>query len=77
MDFSKQKNDARHEKDKLRNYDLTVDEIRLIKSIEDMTRSVDRLEQMDPQSSRAKIIRLEIEKLEDKLEELRDNTLIR
>ena len=42
-----------------------------------MTRSVEKIKQLDPQSSRVKIIFLEISKLEDKLEELRENTLIR
>jgi uncharacterized protein Yka (UPF0111/DUF47 family) len=63
--------------ERLRNFDLSVDEIRLVKTINEMTSSVKKIEQMDPNSPRAKFIRLEIQKLEDQLDDLRDNTLIR
>ncbi len=63
-------------KDNLRNFDLSVDEIRLIKSIDEMTNTVSRIEQLDPNSTRIKYIRLEIKNLNDQLDELRDNTLI-
>jgi uncharacterized protein Yka (UPF0111/DUF47 family) len=63
--------------ERLRNFDLSVDEIRLVKTINEMTSSVKKIEQMDPGSSRAKFIRQEIKKLEDQLDDLRDNTLIR
>ena len=68
---------AAKEADKLRNFDLTVDEIRLMKSIDEMTESVKKIERLDPNSPRAQIIRKEIQKLEEQLEDLRDNTLIR
>ena len=64
------------EKNNLRNFDLTVDEIRLMKSIDEMTNTVSKIEKLDPNSTRIKYIRLEIKNLSDQLEELRDNTLI-
>lgn len=77
MNMSKTDKDAPSAASRLRNFDLSVDEIRLVKTINEMTNSVKKIEQMDPNSSRAKFIRLEIKKLEDQLEDLRDNTLIR
>ncbi|MBT3203200.1 MAG: hypothetical protein HOM14_02395 [Gammaproteobacteria bacterium] len=63
-------------KGNLRNFDLSVDEIRLIKSIDEMNVTVNRIQQLDPQSPRIKYIRLEIKNLEGRLDDLRDNTLI-
>jgi len=77
MNLSKHSNNTQNGREKLKNFDLTVDEIRLMKSIEEKNKSVNNLLHMDPQSTRAKVIRMEIAKLEDKLEDLRDNTLIR
>jgi uncharacterized protein Yka (UPF0111/DUF47 family) len=70
-------NDSTKENGKLRNFDLTIDEIKLVKAIDLMTKTVEKLEKLDPRSQRAKSIRLEIKKLEDQLDELRENTLIR
>jgi len=70
-------NGAPKGKDNLRNFDLSVDEIRLMKSIDEMSNTASRIEQLDPNSTRIKYIRLEIQKLNDQLDELRDNTLIR
>ena len=77
MDSTKQNNDSDKQNGNLRNFDLTVDEIRLIKSIDEMSKSVENLERLEPQSSRAKIIRSEISKLQAQLEKLRENTLIK
>lgn len=77
MNMSKSDKEAQAASNKLRNFDLSVDEIRLVKTINEMTSSVKKIEQMDPNSSRAKFIRQEIKKLEDQLDDLRDNTLIR
>ena len=63
-------------KGNLRNFDLSVDEIRLIKAIDEMNVTVNRIQQLDPQSPRIKYIRLEIKNLEGRLDDLRDNTLI-
>lgn len=63
--------------DPLRNFDLTVDEIRLVKSIDQLKEALDKIQRTEPLSSRANHIRREIQLLEERLEELRDNTLIR
>jgi uncharacterized coiled-coil DUF342 family protein len=61
----------------LRNFDLSVDEIKLEKSIEQLVTSLSNIEHADPHSTRARYIRSEINKLKEKLEEIRENTLIR
>ncbi len=61
----------------LRNFDLTVDEIRVMKAIKELTNALANIEFTDLQSPRAEFFRAEIEKLEDKLEEIRENTLIK
>ncbi len=62
---------------KLRNFDLTVDEIKLVKMMDELVDGLERLQFTDPLSPRAEFFRTEIDKLEEKLEEIRDNTLIR
>lgn len=61
----------------LRNFDLTVDEIRLMKTIDSMTKMVKKIEQLEPQSPRVKNIHSSIRKLQEQLDDIRDNTLIR
>jgi hypothetical protein len=61
----------------LRNFDLTVDEIRVMKAIKELTNALANIQFTDPQSPRAEFFRAEIEKLEDTLEEIRENTLIK
>jgi len=61
----------------LKNFDLTVDEIKLVRTIEELVNGLERLTFDDPLSPRAEFFRNEIDKLEEKLEEIRDNTLIR
>lgn len=61
----------------LRNFDLTVDEIRVMKEIKELTNALANIQFADPQSTRAVFIRAQIEKLEDTLEEIRENTLIK
>lgn len=63
--------------DKLRNFDLTVEEIKIVRMIDDLIAGLQKLEFNDPLSPRAEFFRREIDKLEEKLEEMRDNTLIR
>jgi uncharacterized membrane protein YjjP (DUF1212 family) len=63
--------------DKLRNFDLTVEEIKIVRMIDDLIAGLQKLEFNDPLSPRAEFFRREIDKLEEKLEEIRDNTLIR
>ena len=63
--------------DKFRNYSLTVDEIKIVKMINNLVEGLDNLEFKDPLSPRAEFFRKEIETLEEKLEEVRSNTLIK
>jgi len=62
---------------KLRNFDLTVEEIKIVRMIDDLITGLEKLEFNDPLSPRAEFFRKEIDKLEEKLEAIRDNTLIR
>ena len=61
----------------LRNFDLTVEEIKVVKMMEELIDGLEKLQFKDPLSPRAEFFRSEIDKLEEKLEEIRDNTLIR
>ncbi len=62
---------------KLRNFDLTVEEIKIVKMIKELIENLEKLSFDDPRSPRAKFFRKEIDTLEEKLEEIRENTLIR
>jgi hypothetical protein len=62
---------------KLRNFDLTVEEIKIVKMIEQLIEGFEKLNFDDPLSPRAEFFRSEIDKLEEKLEQIRENTLIR
>jgi hypothetical protein len=61
----------------LRNFDLTVEEIRLVRNIQELVEGLEKLKFNDPLSPRADFFRIEIDKLGEKLDEIRDNTLIR
>ena len=61
----------------MRNFDLTVEEIKLIKAIKEMSQSLEYIEQKNIQPERQEFFRNEIKKLEEELEDVRDNTLIR
>ena len=63
--------------DNLRNFELTVDEIKIVRMINELIEGFEKLEFNNPLSPRAEFFRREIDKLEEKLEEVRDNTLIR
>ena len=60
-----------------RNFDLTVDEIKIVKLMEELIKGLESLEFDDPLSPRAEFFRGEIDKLDEKLEQIRDNTLIK
>lgn len=62
---------------KLRNFDLSVEEIRILKAIEDMTQAFERISENNPDPSRLDFYGYEIKKLEEKLDDIRENTLIR
>ena len=62
---------------KLRNFDLTVEEIKIVRMIKELIKNLEKLSFDDPHSSRAEFFRKEIDTLGEKLEEIRENTLIR
>lgn len=63
--------------DNLRNFNLTVEEIKIVRMIKELIEGLEKLNFDDPLSPRAEFFRSEIDKLEEKLEEIRENTLIR
>jgi len=63
--------------DNLRNFNLTVEEIKIVKMMKELAKGLEKLTFDDPLSLRAEFFRKEIDALEDKLEEIRDHTLIR
>ena len=63
--------------DKLRNFDLSVEEIKMVRMMKELIEGLEKLTFDDPLSPRAEFFRKEIDKLEEKLEEIRDHTLIR
>lgn len=75
--FSWQKNDLAVMSDNLRNFNLTVEEIKIVRMIKELIEGLEKLNFDDPLSPRAEFFRSEIDKLEEKLEEIRENTLIR
>ncbi len=77
MKISKSDKDSSARTGKLRNFDLTVEEIRILKTIKDMTQSLEDNERNNDQPVRLEYFRSEIKRLEDQLEEIRENTLIR
>jgi hypothetical protein len=77
MKLSKSEDDSQKVRNKLRNFDLTVEEIRILKAIKDLTRSLENIERKDNRPERLEYFRCAIRQLEDKLEEVRENTLIR
>ena len=62
---------------KLRNFNLTVEEIKIVKMMKELIENLEKLNFDDPLSPRADFFRDEIDKLENKLDEIRDNTLIK
>ena len=62
---------------KLRNFDLSVEEIRIVRAIKEMTDAFERISENNPDPARLDFYGHEIKKLEEQLDEIRDNTLIR
>jgi uncharacterized protein Yka (UPF0111/DUF47 family) len=62
---------------KLRNFDLSVEEIRIVKAIKEMTEAFQRIAESNPDPSRLDFYGYEIKKLEEQLDDIRENTLIR
>ena len=63
--------------DNLKNFDLSVDEIKIVRMMNELSEGLAKLVFKDPLSPRADFFRKEIEKLEEKLDDIRDQTLIR
>ena len=61
----------------LRNFGLSVEEIKLMKAIKDMTQSLENIESRNSENLRLNFFRTEIRRLENQLEDIRENTLIR
>ncbi len=77
MKVAKSTDDAPKGKTKLRNFDLSVEEIRVLKAIRDMTRALEDVASKNIYPERLDFFRSEIRQLEDQLEEIRENTLLR
>ncbi len=76
MKISKSNYNSPNGNRKLRNFDLTVEEIRTIKAIKEINQSLDDIKDKNSESERVNFFRNEINKLEIELEDIRDNTLI-
>ena len=61
----------------LRNFDLSVEEIKIMRAIEDLSRALNDLEASNSPIERLDYFRDQILLLEEKLDEIRDHTLIR
>ncbi len=61
----------------LRNFDLSVEEIKILRAIEDLNRALSDLENSNSPIERLDYFRDQIVLLEEKLDEIRDHTLIR
>ena len=77
MNESKSDSNSAKKSGNLRNFDLSVEEIMIIKAIKKMTQLLEDIELTDTQPERLNFFRNEIKKLEYELEEVRENTLIR
>ena len=62
---------------KLRNFDLSVEEIRIERAIREMTNAFERISANNPDPARLDFYGYEIKKLEEQLDDIRENTLIR
>ena len=61
----------------LRNFDLTVEEIRITRAIQEMTEAFERISQNNPDPARLDFYGDQIRKLEEQLDDIREHTLIR
>jgi len=77
MKVSKSTDESQKSEEKLRNFDLSVDEIKLIKAINDIAESIEDMKRKNTEASRLGYFVKQLEELEEELEDLRENTLIR
>lgn len=64
-------------KSNLKNFDLTVDEIKLERAIRDLQTAIQKIKSTSPDSDRLGFFNSQLSKLEEQLDELREHTLIR
>ena len=76
MKVSKSIDDTPRGNGKLRNFDLSVEEIKVLKAIRDMTQALEDVKTRETYPERLEFFRSEIRQLEDQLEEIRENTLL-
>lgn len=69
--------ETRSTSSKLRNFDLSVEEIRIVRAIKEMTDAFARISENNPDPARLDFYGHEIKKLEEQLDDIRENTLIR
>ena len=62
---------------KLRNFDLSVEEIRITRALKEMTDAFERISENSPDPARLDFYGHEIKKLKEQLDDIRENTLIR
>ncbi len=77
MKVSKSIDDTPRGNRKLRNFDLSVDEIKVLKAIRDLTQALEDVKTRKTYPERLEFFRSEIRQLEDQLEEIRENTLLK
>jgi uncharacterized coiled-coil DUF342 family protein len=77
MKVSKSIDDTPRGNGKLRNFDLSVEEIKVLKAIRDMTQALEDVKTRKTYPERLEFFRSEIRQLEDQLEEIRENTLLK
>ena len=63
--------------EKLKNFNLTLEDIKTERLINDLVVHLERLQIEDPLSPRAEFLAKQIDSLEQRLEQIRENTLIR
>lgn len=61
----------------LKNFNLTLEDIKTERLINDLVNHLEQLKLQDPLSPRANFLIQQIDALEEKLEQIRENTLIR
>lgn len=77
MKVVKATKEAAPKRSNLRNFDLSVEEIRITRAIKEMTEAFERISANNPDPARLDFYGYEIKKLEEQLDEIRENTLIR
>ena len=64
-------------KPRLKNFDLSVEEIRIMRAIKEMKDAFERISANNPDPARLDFYSHEIRKLEEQLDDIRENTLLR